>query len=444
MRRGGVLCHLTSLPSGKLGPDAFTFIDLLSEAGISVWQMLPISPPDEHGSPYASPSAFAGSIELCDPSFEEGPDQEFITGFLEENGHWAWDWALFDALKEENNGAPWIEWPDDIRTRDTTALAAAAKRLHGEVQKRIELQARFERDWLILRHYADSRGVQLYGDMPIFVAHDSADVWARPHLFQLNQDGTPAVVAGVPPDYFSEDGQRWGTVLYNWDAHAMEMFTWWRLRISRMRSLFDFVRIDHFRGIDSAWAIPANDDHARNGEWQAGPGDAFVKTILTVTEPHSLFAEDLGIIPDSVKMLRKRHGLAGMAVLHFAFDDENPNNPHRPENIQEDQIVYSGTHDNDTTVGWWKNSPAERRTRVLEHLEKGEKPHDTLIRLAMNSPARLAVIPLQDVFGIEGRMNTPGTPHGNWQWKFEWDQFDVSAWEALKKCVAMSGRAHEE
>ena len=275
-RRAGVLCHITSLPGegavGTLGPDAFTFVDLLAQAGVTVWQMLPVTPPDQHSSPYASTSAFAGWTDLCDPSLSVAPDDQMIATWLSQNAHWAWDWALYDALKAENDGASWTKWPEPIRHRQVEALQEAGTRLAEQIRERIVEQVRFQRDWMILRHYAAEKGVRLFGDLPIFVAHDSADVWTRPHLFQLDEDGQPSVVAGVPPDYFSENGQRWGTVLYEWDAHKAEDWTWWRLRMARICEMFDMVRIDHFRGFESAWAIPSSASTAKQGEWQDGPG----------------------------------------------------------------------------------------------------------------------------------------------------------------------------
>lgn len=287
-------------------------------------------------------------------------------------------------------------------------------------------QVRFSRDWAILRHYAAEKGVRMFGDLPIFVARDSVDVWVRPHLFHDD------VVAGVPPDYFSEDGQRWGTMLYDWDQHRMEEWTWWRMRMDRICSMFDIVRIDHFRGFDSAWAIPVSSLTGKDGAWQDAPSDEILYAIMDVAQGKMIVAEDLGIIPESVTDLRKQFGLPGMAVLHFAFDDENPDNPHRPENITEDRIVYTGTHDNDTTEGWIQSGSDERRERVLSLGLRGESTSQTLIRLALESASSLAMIPLQDILELPSaaRMNTPGTEGGNWAWRFDWKQF-VETWPAF-------------
>ncbi|MDP6325019.1 MAG: 4-alpha-glucanotransferase, partial [Candidatus Thalassarchaeaceae archaeon] len=288
---------------------------------------------------------------------------------------------------------------------------------------------RFQRDWMILRHYAAQKGVKLFGDLPIFVAKDSVDVWVRPHLFHHD------VVAGVPPDYFSEDGQRWGTMLYNWDAHREEDWTWWRMRMARICGLFDLVRIDHFRGFEAAWAIPQDEETARNGQWMEGPSDDVLQAIIDVSGDTLIVAEDLGIIPESVTELRKRHNLPGMSVLHFGFDDENEDNPHRPENISKDCIVYTGTHDNDTTMGWWNEASSERKLRVIETGLAGENACETLIRLAMESQAPLAIVPLQDILQLDSdaRMNTPGKSTGNWTWRFDWPELAEGNWNVFKR-----------
>ena len=429
MREAGILCHITSLPSGKLGPDAFTFIDLIAEAGISVWQVLPLTPPDEHRSPYASTSAFAGWVKLCDPSFEYDPDHELISDWLSVNAHWAWDWGLYDVLKEIHDEKPWFEWPEPLRNRHPEAIEEAMQTHMPRIRGRIVNQVRFQRDWMILRHYAEQKGVKLFGDLPIFVAKDSVDVWVRPHLFHHD------VVAGVPPDYCSEDGQRWGTMMYNWDAHREDEWTWWRMRMARMCGLFDMVRIDHFRGFESAWAIPVGDETARNGQWMNGPGDDILQAIIDVSGDTLIVAEDLGIIPESVTELRKRHNLPGMSVLHFGFDDENEDNPHRPANLSKDRVVYTGTHDNDTTMGWWESASSERKVRIGEVGLAGENACDTLIRLAMESQAPLAIVPIQDVLqlGTKSRMNTPGKATGNWSWKFEWPELLAGNWNVFKR-----------
>ena len=380
--------------------DAEKVIEYIKQYGASAWQMLPITPPDEHGSPYASPSAFAAWDSL-------GKSEDYD---ISEEKYWLKDWLLYEKLKQMFDGKPWYEWPKEYRDRDPDVLA------HIEIDD--TAQSRFMGRWNEIHDFAKSKDVALIGDLPIFISHDSADVWAHRELFLLDDSGMPEVVAGVPPDYFSKTGQKWGTVLYDWDAHRSENWRWWKERMARMMRLFDIVRIDHFRGFHSAWAIPASDDNARNGKWLEGPKDELISALIEVCGDHDcIIAEDLGIIPKEVTELRKRHNLQGMSVLQFAFDDNNKDNPHKPENITSDRVVYTGTHDNDTTLGWWNE---KQRKRLIRYMEDGENVCKTMIRLARESPASMAIIPLQDILelGSEARMNTPGTAHGNWSWKF--------------------------
>ena len=397
----GILCHITSLPKGL--EDGERFIDYVREYGASAWQVLPITPPDEHGSPYASPSAFAAWYSLGHSSAED----------MTEDSYWLNDWLLFEALKKRFDGKPWYDWPTEYRDRNPESLA--------KINLDSTRQAKFMGRWREIRGYAKSKDVKLIGDLPIFVSHDSADVWAHRELFLLDKNGMPEVVAGVPPDYFSKKGQRWGTVLYDWDAHRKENWEWWKQRMARMMRLFDIVRIDHFRGIHSAWAIPVKHKTARKGNWLEGPKDELIEALIGVCGNHEcIIAEDLGIIPKEVTELRQRHKLDGMSVLQFAFDDDNKDNPHKPQNITSDRIVYTGTHDNNTTRGWWDE---KKRKRLKPHIMDGESVCQTMIRLAKESPARIAIIPIQDIMelGSEARMNTPGVTYGNWQWKFSWD-----------------------
>jgi len=383
--------------------DGEKFIDYVREYGASAWQVLPITPPDEHGSPYASPSAFAAWYSLGHSSAED----------MTEDSYWLNDWLLFEALKKRFDGKPWYDWPTEYRDRNPESLA--------KINLDSTRQAKFMGRWREIRGYAKSKDVKLIGDLPIFVSHDSADVWAHRELFLLDKNGMPEVVAGVPPDYFSKKGQRWGTVLYDWDAHRKENWEWWKQRMARMMRLFDIVRIDHFRGIHSAWAIPVKHKTARKGKWLEGPKDELIEALIGVCGNHEcIIAEDLGIIPKEVTELRQRHKLDGMSVLQFAFDDDNKDNPHKPQNITSDRIVYTGTHDNNTTRGWWDE---KKRKRLKPHIMDGESVCQTMIRLAKESPARIAIIPIQDIMelGSEARMNTPGVTYGNWQWKFSWD-----------------------
>jgi len=408
MEGKGVLCHLTSLPSTDL-PSAQRFLHWLSENDYVAWQLLPLTPPDEHGSPYASPTAFAAWAELM---MEDTPAS------MEDDAYWLEDWSLYAAIKEAHEGQPWFEWPAPLRDRDPTALAEYRERARMYVDQ----QQRFQAAWSQLKQRAGVCEISLIGDLPIFIAHDSADVWAHRHLFQLDDEGMPEVVAGVPPDYFSEGGQKWGTVLYRWQAHRREGWRWWKERMKRMLRLFDIVRIDHFRAVHSNWAIPTGDEDARHGRWQEGPAEELLEALIeSCNTPGRILAEDLGIIPPEVVDLRRRFRLPGMAVLHFGFDG-NPSNPHHPANIESDQVVYTGTHDNNTTMGWWDALDEETKHRVRSLLQPEETPASGLMRLAVESNGAMAILPLQDVLGLgeEARMNTPGTSAGNWNWSFSW------------------------
>ena len=408
MKGKGVLCHLTSLPNPSLN-DALRFLRWLHDHGYNAWQMLPITPPDEHGSPYASPTAFATWPELMRGDSAEP---------MGEDDYWLEDWGLYAAIKEAHEHRPWYRWPEPLRDRHPEAMEAYRDRAKHHVHE----QRLVQHAWGRLTVAADELGVSLIGDVPMFVSHDSADVWAHRQLFQLNAEGMPDVVAGVPPDYFSEGGQKWGTVLYDWNAHRKEGWRWWKERMRRMLRLCDVVRFDHFRGIHSNWAVPVEDDDARNGRWQDGPADELLNALREVaTRPDQILAEDLGIVPPEVVEMRRRFDLSGMAVLHFGFGGE-ANNPHHPSAIGSDQVVYTGTHDNDTTLGWWETLDRKTKARVCELLNDEESPHEGLIRMALESRGPMAVIPLQDVLGLDGsaRMNTPGTHTGNWKWSFAW------------------------
>ncbi len=411
-KKKGVLCHLTSLPNQNL-EDAKKFIAILSENNINAWQMLPITPPDNHNSPYASSSAFAGWDELITSNNQVS---------AKEDSYWIDDWALFCSIKSHFNDIPWTKWPIELRDRHPDALAEW--RGKAEYKSKILNQNKFQAGWDELHNFANKKNVSLIGDVPIFVAHDSADVWAHRHLFQLEDDGNPSLVSGVPPDYFSEDGQKWGTVLYQWDAHENENYKWWKERISRMLNLFDVIRIDHFRGFHSAWAIPIEDEHARNGFWQEGPGQKIIEEIIeTAGSSNRIIAEDLGIIPQEVIELREKNKLKGMAILQFGFEGDLSKNPHFPKNIKQDLVVYTGTHDNDTTKGWLENLDQSSFSRIKNIADTEEIDVDTIIKLALSSNSELVIIPLQDILKLdsESRMNTPGTIENNWKWKFLWN-----------------------
>lgn len=409
-----MLCHLTSLPEVSL-QGALRFVDWLEHHGFNAWQMLPLTPPDKHGSPYASPSAFAAWPQLMQ-------SDEPVS--MEEDEDWLDDWALYAAIKEDHDQQPWFTWPAPLRDRNPEALDAyrEAAQVHRRDQQCVMAA------WRQLATKAKDAGITLVGDIPIFIAHDSADVWAHRALFQLDRDGWPQYVAGVPPDYFSQGGQKWGTVLYDWEAHREQGWSWWIQRMERMFRLFDVVRIDHFRGLHSNWAIPVEDEDARGGFWQDGPGDELLEVLLPLAEgPREILAEDLGIIPDEVIQLRKRHRLCGMAVMQFGFHGETDENPHHPGSIRNDQVVYTGTHDNNTTLGWWKELDEEAKARVHALLHPDEDPVAGMVRLACESEACLAILPLQDLLGLDesARMNTPGTSEKNWRWHCSWTDLET-------------------
>ena len=408
-----MLCHLTSLPDTSLA-GAIRFLDWLKDHGFTAWQMLPLTPPDEHGSPYASPSAFAAWPQLM--------ESDAPTNMDEEEG-WLDDWALYAAIKEDQGHQPWFTWPAPLRDRDPEALDAY--REAAQVHRRH--QERFQAAWRMLAAQAKEAGIALIGDLPIFIAHDSADVWAHRALFQLDDNGLPYHVAGVPPDYFSDGGQKWGTVLYDWEVHRQTGWSWWISRMKRMFRLFDVVRIDHFRGFHSNWAVPVEDEDARRGFWQKGPGDELLEVLVPLAEgADKILAEDLGIIPDEVIQLRQRHRLLGMAVLQFGFHGDSEQNPHHPNSIKSDQVVYTGTHDNNTSLGWWEELDGDAKERLRRLLNPDERPVEGMLRIALESDAPLAIIPLQDVLGLDAsaRMNTPGTSHNNWRWKCSWSDLE--------------------
>lgn len=393
-RRSGILLHPTSLPSGKLDEHAYRFVDWLAAAGQTWWQVLPLGPPDHLGSPYMSPSAFAGSPDLvADRLAHVSPDD--AAAFRAQNTYWLDDWLAYGGSLDD--------------------------------------QVRFDREWRALRSYAADRGVRIFGDMPIYVAHGGADHRAHPALFQSGE------VAGVPPDAFTDDGQLWGNPLYDWGAIRADGYRWWIERFRRAFALVDLTRIDHFRGFVSYWAVPAGAQTAAAGRWRRGPGAELFRTVERELGPLPLVAEDLGVITEAVTRLRDELALPGMVVLQFAFGDDDPDNPHRPENHVEGSVVYTGTHDNDTTVGWWSTLDAESRSRAA--LDPAD-PAWSLIELAWRSPAALAIAPLQDVLNLGGvaRMNFPGTGEGNWRWRFDPAELTAERAARLRALTAANGR----
>lgn len=480
VRSAGILLHPTSLPGpcpcGDLGREAYRFVDWLATAGQRIWQVLPLNPPGYGGSPYASVSAFAGnplliSLELLRddglldaeelasplPAEDDAATRwknallrracarllagdnpsllESFTRYRAEEAGWLDDYALFMALRTAQGDAPWTAWDTPLRHRDPAALARAHDELADEIAVHQALQFLLDRQWQTLRDACHERGIRILGDLPIFVAHDSADVWAHQRLFALDAEGNPEVVAGVPPDYFSPTGQRWGNPLYHWDVLAAEGYGWWIDRFRATLRRVDFVRIDHFRGFESYWEIPAAEPTAEHGRWVQGPGMAFFEAVRQALGDLPLVAEDLGTITPEVDQLRRGAGLPGMRVLQFAFGDD-ARNPHLPHNYAQDIIVYTGTHDNDTTAGWYAALDKGTQRYLLAYLGRDNDSAVVrdLIRLAYSSVACLAVVPMQDVLGLgsEARMNLPGRAERNWSWRLPADglRAEDAAWLA--------------
>jgi 4-alpha-glucanotransferase len=417
-RRAGVLLHLGSLDAA-LGRGGRTFIDWLADAGFSVWQILPVGPTGSDGSPYWVRSDYAGRYVFVDK--QEIPDSQSAeySSFLAASGHWLADYALFESLSAARNWEPWWLWPADIRDRDPAALARVRRELASEIQRVQAEQFAFAVQWRKLREHARSRGVRLLGDLPFYVAPDSAETWVHRSKFQLDAQGRPTAVAGVPPDYFSADGQLWGNPLYDWKAIQEDGFALWRNRVAQQLERVDVLRIDHFRALAAHWAVPAGAPNARGGEWRPTPGEELLRLLKQQLLDLPIVAEDLGVITADVEALRKEFALPGMKVLQFAFGGTG-DNPHLPHMHEPDCVVYTGTHDNDTTIGWYSTLDGEslRRVDYFLRLSRGAMP-EALIRAAWGSVGRLAVVPLQDLLrlGAEARLNTPGTLEGNWSWK---------------------------
>jgi 4-alpha-glucanotransferase len=489
-RASGILLHPTSLPgphgSGDLGPGAYHFIDWLVSARQSLWQILPLAGLGPGNSPYMSNSAFAGNVLLVDlaelvregwlgqaeldhppagrddqidfaqmvpfrmdrlaraaAAFAAGGTAEQaadFAAFCTEHASWLEDYALFMALAEHLHWRDWCEWPEGLARRAPAALAQAREQHATRIHFWRFGQWRFYRQWAALKRYAHERGVQIVGDTPIFVAYLSAECWARPELFELDQSGRPTVVAGVPPDFFSATGQRWGNPLYRWSEHAKDGYAWWVDRVRRTFALVDVVRIDHFRGFAGYWEIPASEPTAIQGRWVPGPGEALFKAISKALGPMPIIAEDLGVITPDVDALRRKFGLPGMRILQFAFGGD-ASDRFLPHNYEPDTVVYTGTHDNNTVAGWWVEASDTERHFARGYL--ATDGHDmpwTLIRTAAASVADTVVHPLQDVLELPAdcRMNYPGQREGWWGWRFTWQQ--VQPWHAER--LAEFGRLY--
>jgi 4-alpha-glucanotransferase len=471
VRSSGILLHLTSLPgehgSGDMGPEAYKFIDFLKRAGQSWWQMLPVGPPGNHPSysPYDSASSFAGSPWLISPgklaseglltkadlkpgeglsrskvnfpavlhyrkSILNKAIEEFMSGrgentpeyllFCEENSDWLTDYALFMALKHESGGKPWTEWHKDVRSRKQAELYKASRRLDKEIRRHLCLQFWFDRQWTELRAKAHGAGIGFIGDLPIFAAHDSSDVWSHQELFSLGNRGMPSHVSGYPPDRFDKKGQLWGHPQYRWKEHQDSAFAWWVSRFERMFGLFDAVRIDHFLGFTRTWSIPFQDANAAKGKWIKSPGESLFTAVRQKLGQRPLIAEDLGHVTAADISLREMFDMAPMRIFQFGFGTEEDSAIHLPFNYNRLCAAYTGNHDMNTLTGWFRNLTPARRRQVLEFT--GGHPdtiHLDSIRALQSSAANVVIFPLQDVLGLgtRARMNIPGTIHNNWGWR---------------------------
>jgi len=495
-RKSGILLHITSLPggfgTGDLGPSAFRFADFLDRAGQKLWQILPLTPTliERNNSPYNSLSAFAGNPLLLSPDMlvqqgwlrrqdvEDAPsfaggradyaraaafkrhilhlawerNRSRLQGdaafgrFLHEHACWLDDYALFMSIRRHFGGRPWHEWPRELKYRHPGALASWRDRLRDSVQEEAFGQFLFYTQWEALRMYCNERGIMVTGDMPIYVDHDSADVWARPHLFKLDGEMNPTALAGVPPDYFSETGQLWENPVYDWPAHAASGYEWWFMRMEHSLRMFDIVRIDHFRGLVAYWEVPATEETALAGRWVEAPAMEFFSRLKARFGELPIIAEDLGTITPDVREVMTRFGFPGMKLLLFAFSSSDPSHPYLPHNFDHGCWVYTGTHDNNTAVGWFRNEADEyerdRLRRYVGRKVSSRTVHTELIRLAMSSVAEACIIPMQDVLGLgeKARMNRPSTTKGNWQWRLTPSQLSDDVAERLAGMTFTYGR----
>ena len=489
MRESGILMHISSLPGpcgiGTMGSAAYHFVDFLEQAGQSCWQILPLTPTGYGDSPYQSFCSSAGNPYLIDLDLlvKQGllkpeelqkidwgnnprrvdfgiqfqnrlavldlaysrfvPDEKF-QAFISENQEWLEDYALFMALKEEYEGKSWLEWPEPVRLRDPDALAEKRKSLSGQIQQHFFQQYVFSCQWKALRRYANEKGIRIIGDVPIYVPLDSADVWANPTLFQLDEQRRPKLVAGCPPDAFSADGQLWGNPLFDWQAMADTGYRWWIRRLKVAAGLYDVVRLDHFRGFESYWAIPAGEDTAKNGAWLKGPGMNFLRAIRKALPDLDFIAEDLGYVTDQVRQMQLEFGYPGMKVMEFAFDSREAGN-YLPHLYPVESVVYTGTHDNVTLKQWFDEAAPEDIAYAKAYLGLNSEEGYTwgMIRGAMSSVSRLCMVQMQDYLelGKEGRMNYPGTlSSDNWTWRAP-DGFDSLALaEKIQAMTRLYGR----
>jgi 4-alpha-glucanotransferase len=489
-RASGILAHPTSFPGphgvGDMGAGAYQFVDWLALGGQRYWQLMPLSPTGSGDSPYSALSAFAGNPLLIsldglgllgldfdgDPpqfsdhevayaaasaykmaalrrafkSFKSGGSSELrdqLRTFENAQASWLPDFVMFMALKERFQGASWQEWPEPIRSRERDAMRHVVTDLSDTIEFHAFVQFVFRLQWTALKRYANDRGIRIIGDIPIYVALDSADAWANPKEFRLLPDGRPEVVSGVPPDLFTVDGQLWGNPVFDWQAMESDGFGWWIERVRRLIELVDVIRIDHFRGLAAGWVVPAEDPTARGGRWERAPGAELFGAIEATLGHLPIVVEDLGIITPDVVELRQRLGLQGMKVLQFAFDGD-PDNPYLPHNYSSDCVVYTGTHDNQTTTGWFQSRDERERQQVQTYIgADGSDIAWDFIRLAFESVADLAIVPLQDVMrlGDDARMNRPGVAFGNWKWRYLSHQLNDGLARGLRELTSVYGRA---
>ena len=500
-----MLLHPTSLPGrygiGDLGTEAYRFAHFLAESGVRLWQVLPLGPTGYGDSPYQSFSAFAGNPLLISPEMlvEEGllsqsdldppPFPESTTDyarvlafklpllktafrsfqtaagtsgwrefqdFCQSQQWWLEDYALFRAVKEQFEEQSWTTWDDALVHRDPATLEQCRQRLSEQIEFHRFQQFEFFKQWRLLKRYCKDLGLLIMGDMPLFVAHDSADVWANQDLFHLDSACNPSYVAGVPPDYFSATGQLWGNPVYRWKVMAANSFSWWVRRMRSTIEMVDLVRLDHFRGFEAFWRVPGGAETAMNGEWKKAPGAALLEKLGEALGTLPLIAENLGWITPEVEALRTRYDLPGMAILQFAFGTDPQASTFIPHNLAPDTVIYTGTHDNDTLVGWWKSTPESDSTRGQEEIDnerdlarryldiQAEEPHWDFIRAAMSSVARIAIIPAQDILGLDNsaRMNLPGEPSGNWRWRLKRHQLTAEHQDRLRELSWLYGRLH--
>ncbi|MBN1541810.1 4-alpha-glucanotransferase [candidate division KSB1 bacterium] len=495
-RAAGILCHITSLPSpfgiGDFGPHAFAFIDYLHRCGLNYWQILPLTPtnPVSGNSPYSSASAFAGNPLLISPDalVEDGlldaadlatappfPEERVdfssvipfkfhllhiaFTNFCRSRGRWEEEFAMFcsaqadwledtvafRAFKIHFDQKSWVDWPEAIKMRHTKEVSRLKKELTEELDYGRFIQFIFDRQWTLLRKTCNEKGIRLIGDIPYYVNHDSADVWSHRDLFQLDDDGRPLVVAGVPPDYFSAEGQLWGNPIYNWEALQTRKFDWWLKRLGHNLYLYDIIRFDHFRGLVAYWEVEAGRPNAVVGQWVKVPVVEFLQTVKKKFPDLPIIAEDLGVITPDVEQVMKQFQLPGMKVLQFAFDESLPHNAYAPHNHIHNCVLYVGTHDNDTAQGWFSNADESTKSRLGRYIGKWlqeNEVHWDLIRMGLASVADLTVLCLQDLIGLgtEAKMNTPGTLNGNWGWRVLEEQLKPEIEAKLHEMLFLYGR----